>query len=140
MSALKVHLMAPRAIALVSAVTLAAAASLVLFLFDPAQYGFYPRCFFHLTTGLLCPGCGSLRALHQLLHGHVAAAIHLNVLLVLGAPVAVWLAARSAFRNLNGQRQSLDCNPAWLWATLVMVVLFGILRNLPFAHAAWLAP
>ena len=34
----------------------------VLFQFNPAQFGFYPVCFFHKSTGLLCPACGSLRA------------------------------------------------------------------------------
>ena len=29
-----------------------------LFTFDPARYAFYPRCLFHATTGLHCPGCG----------------------------------------------------------------------------------
>ena len=43
----------------------------VLFFFNPAQSGFYPFCVFHRTTGLLCPGCGSLRALHQLLHQRI---------------------------------------------------------------------
>jgi hypothetical protein len=41
---------------------------------------------------------------------------------------------------LNGQSQSPGFHPAWLWAALAAVVLFGILRNLPFARAVWLAP
>src|SRR3954447_20165 len=60
----------------------------VLYWFNPAQFGFYPRCALYETTGLLCPGCGSLRAIHQLLHGHLAAAFQLNALLVLGLPFA----------------------------------------------------
>ena len=140
MSAIRHPVLPPRALAFAGVVALAAGASLVLFLFDPGEYRFYPRCVFHQTTGLLCPGCGSLRALHHLLHGHVSAAVHFNALLVLSAPAAGWLAARSAFRSLNGQPQSFGFHPAWLWAALAAVVLFGILRNLPFAHAAWLAP
>jgi hypothetical protein len=119
---------------------LIAAACLVLFLFDPAHYRFYPRCLLYQTTGLLCPGCGSLRALHQLLHGQVLAAIRYNALLVLSAPVAAWLVARCLFRRLNGQTQPLGFHPAWLWAALAALCLFGVLRNLPFAHAVWLAP
>ena len=34
----------------------AAVAGLVLFCFDPSRYHFYPVCFFHKTTGLLCAG------------------------------------------------------------------------------------
>src|SRR5262245_36358819 len=62
----------------------------VLFWFNPAQSGFYPTCYFHSWTGLLCPGCGSLRAMHQLLHGDIVAAMHFNVLFVLSLPIAAW--------------------------------------------------
>ena len=62
--------------------SLVALAAGVLFCFDPNRYPFYPLCFFHRATGLLCPGCGSLRALHQLLHGNLATAFHFNALLV----------------------------------------------------------
>jgi hypothetical protein len=37
-----------------------------LFLFNPATTSFYPACPFFWATGCYCPGCGSLRALHQL--------------------------------------------------------------------------
>jgi len=121
-------------------VLLAAAASLLLFFFEPGRYPFYPRCLFHQTTGLLCPGCGSLRAMHQLLHGHLVAAVHLNALLVLSLPPVCWVAGRSFLRRLKGQSQMPDFHPAWLWAGLVMGLSFGVLRNLPFAHALWLAP
>src|SRR5437660_122637 len=96
-----------RVIAFATGIALASGAGLVLFMFDPVQYRFYPRCIFHQTTGLLCPGCGSLRALHQLLHGQVVAAVHFNALLVLGTPMAAWMTARSLFRSLNGQSLSL---------------------------------
>src|SRR5690242_14513344 len=62
------------------------ATAAVLYLFDPRFYSFYPTCLFHRTTGLLCPGCGSLRAVHELLHGHLRAAFHYNPLLVAGLP------------------------------------------------------
>jgi hypothetical protein len=51
---------------------------IVLFFFDPATTGLYPPCLFKTFLGVQCPGCGSLRAMHQLLHGNVAAAWALN--------------------------------------------------------------
>ncbi len=119
---------------------LPAAASLLLFFFEPGRYAFYPRCLFHQTTGLLCPGCGSLRAIHQLLHGHIVAAAHLNALLVFCIPPVCWVAGRACLRRLKGQAPMPHFHPAWLWAALVLGLSFGILRNLPFAHAPWLAP
>ena len=48
---------------------LAAAATLLYFI-PPVAGGIYPPCFFHWLTGLYCPGCGSTRCLHALLHGN----------------------------------------------------------------------
>src|ERR1041385_6710646 len=62
------------------------AAILILYEFDPAE-GHYPVCPFHYLTGLHCPGCGTLRALHQLLHGNVAAALSLNLLSTIAIPI-----------------------------------------------------
>jgi hypothetical protein len=117
-----------------------AAAGVALFWFDPAHYSFYPFCIFHRTTGLLCPGCGALRATHQLLHGQVAAALHFNALFVLMLPVAGWFAARFVLGRLRNQPQAPAIRPAWLWCGLAATILFGVLRNLPFAQVAWLAP
>lgn len=106
-------------------------ALLVLFLFNPQQHGFYPFCLFYRTTGLLCPGCGSLRALHELLHGHWLGALRLNPLLVLSLPVLVFWAAKTAFRKRESNRSSGIPDP-WIWTGLIVLLLFGIVRNLPF--------
>src|SRR5258708_40085658 len=86
--------------------------ALLLFVFNPVQFGFYPACQFYRATGLLCPGCGSLRAWHQLLHGHVLAALHLNPLAVLAIPIGgLWLAKRILG---NEPARELAVKPAWL--------------------------
>jgi len=110
----------------------------LLFLFEPGRYTFYPRCLFHQTTGLFCPGCGSLRAAHQLLHGHLVAAFRLNALFVLSVPAAAWFLTYWLVRP-NKTKVDFKFYPALLWTALVAGILFGILRNLPFARAA-LAP
>jgi hypothetical protein len=111
-----------------------------LFFFNPAHYTFYPRCQFHALTGLDCPGCGGLRAVHQLLHGHLAEAFRLNALFVLSLPVLAWLFARWTLRKLKRQPARLAPSAPWFWCALVATVGFGIVRNLPFAQIAWLAP
>ena len=111
----------------------------ILFAFNPEEHSFYPTCFFHKTTGLLCPGCGALRAAHQLLHGHLAAAFHFNALLVLSLPLLGWCFGRLAVRKLRNEPVTVAIRPAWLWSGLAAVVAFGILRNLPLAPLAWLA-
>src|SRR5215210_2199200 len=78
----------------------AAGACAVLAVADPEQSSIYPPCPFRAVTGLDCPGCGTTRALRQLLTGHPGAAVGLNALTVLLLPFVVyaWLgwAARSA--------------------------------------------
>ena len=118
----------------------AAGAGLVLFLYNPAKFGFYPECYLYRTTGLLCPGCGSLRALHQLLHGHLVPALRDNALLVASLPAVAWWAARFLLARLRGKQVGLTIHPSVLWWALGVMLLFGILRNLPFARAAGLTP
>lgn len=116
------------------------AAAGILFLFDPTRYHFYPLCVFHSTTGLLCPGCGSLRALHALLHGRVVAAFRFNSLLLVCLPFLAWFGAVSAWRTWKGAPPGPKWHSAWIWAFLAVAVLFGILRNLPGEPFSLLRP
>lgn len=103
--------------------------AVLLFAFNPAQHGFYPACLLHKLTGLQCPGCGSLRAAHELLHGNLAAAFRLNPLFVAALPfLAAWLVVAARGR-LRGRPTRFNLPPFWLWAGVVLLVLFGVLRN-----------
>jgi len=111
----------------------------VLFFFDPAHHSFYPPCLFHQITGLNCPGCGSTRAMHELLHGHVLAALHSNALLLGSLPLVIGLTARFWIRHRRGQPTlDADFQPKWLWIFLGVLAVFTVLRNLP--EFAWLSP
>ncbi|HZM04552.1 MAG TPA: DUF2752 domain-containing protein [Candidatus Saccharimonadales bacterium] len=118
-----------------TALTVGALALVVLFLFDPSTAGFYPLCPFHAATGLWCPGCGSLRAAHQLTHGHLAEAWRLNPFFVTLSPVGLWLGAREAIRFTTGKTlPGLVTRPVYGWITVAGLVLFGIFRNVPLFH------
>jgi hypothetical protein len=118
---------------------IAAVGASVLFWFDPSSgYDFYPVCLFHRTTGLLCPACGSLRALHQLLHGNFAAALRFNALLVFSLPILIWFSSRNAINALRHQAASIDLK--WVWLFVGVGVAFGVLRNLPLGALALLRP
>ena len=118
-----------------------AAISAVLFEFNPSYYGFYPRCWLYTSTGIYCPGCGSLRAMHQLAHGHLAAALRCNLLLTLSLPVAAFLAARYAWRRTAGNPLPIaSIRPGWIKALAVILVLFTVLRNIHVAPLIYLAP
>jgi hypothetical protein len=103
----------------------------VLFLFDPATHGFYPNCILHQTTGLLCPGCGSLRALYHLLHGHLATAFRFNPMLITAlAGGLLWWPVTWIRRKCMAEEKA-RLSPRYLWALLALAILFSVWRNLP---------
>lgn len=59
--------------------------------FDPAESRLFPRCPMLMLTGWKCPGCGSQRALHALLHGDFAAVWHANPMIPILLPFALLL-------------------------------------------------
>jgi hypothetical protein len=116
----------------------AVCAGLLLYLFNPSENRFYPRCFFHMITGWDCPGCGGLRASHQLLHGHWREAFVLNPLFVVALPILVLFVTRYLLVRVTGKKIPQPFNSTiWVWVAAVIVIGFGVLRNLPW-HP-WLA-
>jgi hypothetical protein len=111
----------------------------LLFLCDPARVPIYPVCLFHRLTGLDCPACGSLRALHELLHGNFVAALHFNAFLVLSLPLFALLGFGFVWREIRGQA-AMKIRPLWLWLYFAAFVTFGILRELPVPLFAAFAP
>ncbi len=112
-----------------------AAGAAILFLFDPAQCPIYPVCPFHRLTGLDCTGCGTLRALHQLTHGNLAAAWRFNPLAVALLPAGCCLGLRELAWQVFGKKwPGVVTRPFFGWALVVITVVFGIVRNLPGFH------
>jgi hypothetical protein len=110
-----------------------AAVGLFLFVFNPANFDFFPKCPFRTLTGFQCPGCGSTRAFHQLLHLHPIAAFKLNPLMVLTLPFIVYGFLGFTKSALTGRPQRhLFIPPIYLWAWLVLLIFFWIFRNTPW--------
>jgi len=115
----------------------------LLYFFADARYSnFFPRCPLFALTGLYCPGCGSQRAMSALLHGSIIEAINYNVLLVTSLPLIFY----SSYINLlNAFRtkqiiQQVFYSPVFVKIVLGVVVLFGVLRNIPVYPFTILAP
>ena len=100
-----------------AALSTAAAAVALVAVFDPATTAWFPSCPLHALTGWLCPLCGSLRAVHALLHGAPLAALAFNPLTVAG--LGLWLVAR--------EKATAFCFSA---RGVALLALFGVLRNL----------
>lgn len=118
--------------------TVAAAAAYVAAV-DPGRPGHYPTCPFLAITGCYCPGCGTLRMVHALTHGHLAEAFGRNALGFLTLPVLAYLWVRWAAAARRGRPlRSRVLNPWAIIAFTVVTVVFWVVRNLPAGHA--LAP
>jgi hypothetical protein len=103
----------------------------LLLIFPPAQYGFYPRCPINQYFHVLCPGCGSTRALAALLHGSFAEAFRLNALTTLVGPIALVYAGICYRRMLSCERSGWPQPPtAAIYSTLAVAAIFTIARNL----------
>jgi len=112
------------------------AASAYLFMFEPTNTALMPQCPLHALTGLHCPGCGTLRALHALLHGDVARAFSFNPLMMLALPVLIPAMVLSMLRRSIGG----SLRPRTIHAIWITLMLYGVLRNLPWWPFTLLAP
>ena len=118
-----------------------AVGSVVLFRVDPLHSDFYPPCPFYALTGLYCPGCGTTRALHQLLHGHLGEAFGFNPLMILMLPYLGYCSLSYVMFAVRGRPlPSILTSPFWGWLTFGTILLYGVLRNLPYPPFSLLAP
>jgi Protein of unknown function (DUF2752) len=119
-----------------------AAGSIVLFISDPADSDLYPPCPFRaLTGGLYCPGCGTTRALHELLHGHLGEAFGLNPLMMLVLPLLGYsLLSWARFAVTGRALPAILVSPLWGWLVLVIVLAYWVLRNISLYPFYLLAP
>lgn len=100
----------------------------VYFYFDPSDH-LFPRCPFLVATGYECPGCGSQRAIHALLHGDIVAAWHFNAMLIVFIPLIVTLLI-AEFRRTAAPRFYRMVNSSYvIWGSAILLVVWWILRN-----------
>jgi hypothetical protein len=119
----------------------ATAGIVMLAVFDPATSGVFPPCPVWYLTGWYCPGCGSLRAIHQLLHGNLQAAWAMNPLMILLLPFVGYGLTSHAVGVIRGRGlPQLFLPAAWIQALGGVIIVYGIVRNLPFHPFNLLAP
>ena len=113
----------------------------ILYVFDPAQPDIFPTCPFLSLTGCYCPGCGTLRALHQLLNGNIVKALGYNVLTVAMLPFLAYSLGTAAGRRLGMRVPGVVLvDHRLIWALFAGIVLFWVARNVPMWPLTVLAP
>lgn len=109
------------------------AGSAAVWYFDPKTAGFYPTCPLFSLTGLACPGCGLTRGFHALFHGDVLTALDYNALLPFFAVLIGFALVSLVVFAMRGTRTRINLlHPNALWVFFIMMIMFGVLRNLPW--------
>ncbi|AOH40557.1 DUF2752 domain-containing protein [Tannerella serpentiformis] len=107
------------------------ALTIIYYRVSPTTSVFFPKCAFLLLTGLKCPGCGSQRAVHALLHADLASAFAHNALLVLSLPYLALLIGARLYVYLHpasSLRSTLE-SPLAIRTYFVITIAFWIARN-----------
>lgn len=100
--------------------------------FDPAKASFFPVCPLFTLTGFACPGCGLTRGFHALFHGDLVTAIDFNAMVPIWAIVFGWVVLSMILLAVRGRGLPMwPAYPKFLWGILIVMIVFGILRNLP---------
>lgn len=101
--------------------------------FNPYYAQYFPKCPFKLLTGYQCPGCGSQRAIHDLLNLDIVHACKENMLVVVSIP---YLLAGFTFDHIRRPgarllklRKTLFGRKA-IFLILAIILFFWIGRNL----------
>ena len=104
----------------------------VFYFLDPADYLFFPKCPFLMITGFECPGCGSQRAIHDLLHFRISDAFNQNAIV----PIALPYIFLGIYLDLFGGKEKFPRLERFFfgkWAGIIVIIIFisyWILRNI----------
>ncbi|MBT3382732.1 MAG: DUF2752 domain-containing protein [Prolixibacteraceae bacterium] len=115
--------------------------AVLFFVLNPSENEIFPKCVFHSITGYYCPGCGSQRAIHSLLHLNFYSVVS-NNFLFLPAVLVVMYHYLYSFINqrFNLKLPNIFYFKSTPWIILVVILIFWILRNLPIYPFSVLAP
>ncbi|HMT06987.1 MAG TPA: DUF2752 domain-containing protein [Pyrinomonadaceae bacterium] len=111
---------------------LLAGGSTVVAAVEPTKATFLPVCPLFAFTGLACPGCGLTRGFHALFHGDIITAIDFNIFTPFWAIILGWVFASLVLLAFRGRGLNMwPTNPRFMYAFMVVLVVFGVLRNIP---------
>lgn len=111
-------------------VALAVMLGIVYYFFDPIEARWMPRCLWKVATGTDCPGCGSQRMAHALVHGDMAGAWHANGYAMCMIPLVGCMLGLELNRERWPKLYRKVHAPWVIWTLAASVVVWWIVRNL----------
>lgn len=114
------------------AVAAAAIGSSAVWYYDPSEVHFFPVCPLYSLTGFACPGCGLTRGFHALFHGDISTALHFNALIPVWTAILGYVFISLLLLAVRGKGLPMwPTMPRFLSGFLVVLLVFGVLRNIP---------
>lgn len=104
--------------------------AVVYYFVDPMQAGWMPRCIWKSITGTDCPGCGSQRMAHALMHGDLRGAWQANAYALCILPLIVFMVWLEVFRDRYPLVYRKVHSPMVIGVLSVSVFAWWIVRNL----------
>ena len=106
------------------------ALAVVYFFVDPMEVRWMPRCLWKVVTGTDCPGCGSQRMAHALMHGDLHGAWQANAYALCMLPLIVVMLWLEIFRERHPLLYGRLHSPVFIWTLAASVGVWWIARNL----------
>ncbi len=108
------------------------AVTFIFYNLDPGMQPLFPKCPFLLTTGYECPGCGSQRAIHDILHLDFKSAFLHNALILFLIP---YILLGIYLEFFNGKRRFPKLEKIFFgkWAAIIVlsaIIVYWVVRNI----------
>ena len=114
---------------------------LLYFFYNPSKSYLFPKCPFLTATGYYCTGCGSQRALHDLLHLDIKGVARHNLLFIPAFLLIAyhWIRSYIPLKN-KATLPDIIYHPKTPILLFAIITLFTILRNISIYPFTLLAP
>ncbi|MBV7440814.1 DUF2752 domain-containing protein [Weeksellaceae bacterium TAE3-ERU29] len=125
-----------------SAILLGGAFIMIYQHLNPSKINIFPQCFTYQYFHLYCPGCGSQRAIHQLLNFDILKAFRYNPLLVMFTPFLIYIFCIYIYNFLFDKniRIKIFNDNRFVYGFLVLIIAYFILRNVYLPGLEFLHP
>jgi len=113
-------------------IAIIAVAAIWFYRFNPAEDELFLKCPFKTVTGWDCPGCGSQRAIHELLHLNFGKAFYYNPLMVSLIPYVMlgFAFEIDSVKNRFPKTRKFLFGTKAIFILLIVIIVFFVMRNI----------
>ena len=98
------------------------------------------KCMFYQTTGLYCPGCGTGRAIHQLIHLNFIEAFQYNQIFIILLPFLLYYGLKIYIKFIYRDILPFNIPRKFDMSIIIVIILYFIIRNINIYPFTYLQP